>query len=482
MRALHAATLNPEGRYVLYWMVAARRLAWNHALDRAEAYARALGLPLVILEALRADYPWASLRHHRFALDGMAEHAAALEDTPVTYHPYVEPAPGAGRGLLEAWAREAAVVVTDDYPSFFLPRMLQAAGARCPVAMEAVDGNGLVPMALPPKAFTAAYHFRRWLQRSLPEFLGGAPRETELALRPGLRPGPEIPEAIARRWPVAPRDLLERRTDAALPAGLDTRAGPVAGAQGGTGPASVRLDAFIRRDLARYADARNHPDDDAGSGLSPYLHWGHLSVHEVFHRIAGYEGWTPLRLSPDAAGRREGWWGMRPGAEAFLDQLVTWRELGFNQCVHNPAYDRYDTLPAWARQTLEDHAADPRPHLYGRAAFEEARTHDPLWNAAQRQLLEEGVIHNYLRMLWGKKILEWSAHPREALDIMVELNNRWALDGRDPNSYAGIMWVLGRFDRGWPRRPVFGKVRSMSSDATRRKVRVTEYLRRFGDP
>jgi deoxyribodipyrimidine photo-lyase len=168
-----------------------------------------------------------------------------------------------------------------------------------------------------------------------------------------------------------------------------------------------------------------------------------------------------------------------PGAEAFLDQLVTWRELGFNMTFRREDYARYESLPQWARETLAQHQEDPRPHLYSLEEFQEARTHDPIWNAAQRQLLEEGVIHNYLRMLWGKKILEWSPSPRDALEVMLQLNDGLALDGRDPNSYSGIFWCLGRYDRGWPERPVFGKVRSMSSRATRRKVKLDRYLERF---
>lgn len=143
-------------------------------------------------------------------------------------------------------------------------------------------------------------------------------------------------------------------------------------------------------------------------------------------------------------------------------------------------HTRYESLPDWARATLEEHEGDPRPHLYSHQAFLEARTHDPLWNAAQRQLLSEGIIHNYLRMLWGKKILEWSSSPREALRIMIDLNDRFALDGRDPNSYSGIFWCLGRYDRGWTERPVYGKIRSMSSERTRKKVRLEGYLERFG--
>jgi deoxyribodipyrimidine photo-lyase len=172
---------------------------------------------------------------------------------------------------------------------------------------------------------------------------------------------------------------------------------------------------------------------------------------------------------------------MRPSAEAFLDQIVTWRELGFNLCWQRTDYDRYASLPEWARRTLAAHAADTREHVYGLEPFEAAATHDPLWNAAQRQLVREGRIHTYLRMLWGKKILQWTPSPEAALAVMVELNNKYAVDGRDPNSYAGIFWVLGRYDRAWgPERPVFGTVRYMSSVNTARKVRVKDYLRVWG--
>ena len=172
---------------------------------------------------------------------------------------------------------------------------------------------------------------------------------------------------------------------------------------------------------------------------------------------------------------------MSEPAEAFLDQLITWRELGFGYCTHADVYDTYESLPEWARDTMETHSSDDREYVYSLEEFEEARTHDELWNAAQRQLVGEGVIHNYLRMLWGKKILEWTEHPRTALDIMIELNNRYANDGRDPNSYSGIFWVMGRFDRGWPEREIFGKIRSMTSASTRRKVDVKQYLARWGD-
>ncbi|MCA9556669.1 MAG: deoxyribodipyrimidine photolyase, partial [Myxococcales bacterium] len=224
-----------------------------------------------------------------------------------------------------------------------------------------------------------------------------------------------------------------------------------------------------------------HPDDDVSSGLSPWLHFGHVSVHRVFRDLAAREGWTPDRLGPGSSGAKEGWWGMSPSVESFLDELVTWRELGFNMCSQDPGYDRFESLPPWARQTMAEHAADPRPQRYDLATMEAARTHDDIWNAAQRELVLEGRMHNYLRMLWGKRIYEWSATPQDALQTMIHLNNKYAVDGRDPNSYSGIFWVLGRYDRAWgPERPIFGKLRYMSSENTRKKLHLEGYLRRFG--
>jgi deoxyribodipyrimidine photo-lyase len=284
---------------------------------------------------------------------------------------------------------------------------------------------------------------------------------------------------VASKWPSALEHLLSDDDTWWDGIPLDRSVSP-GWCRGGEGEARRRLDTFVRSRLPRYAEGRPHPDEDAESGLSPYLHFGHLSAHEVFSRIADEEEWTIERLASASTGSRTGWWGMSENAEAFLDQLVTWRELGFNMCHHRDDYDRYGSLPDWARQTLAAHAPDPRPFLYEPEAFETAATHDPIWNAAQTQLATEGRMHNYLRMLWGKKILHWTRSPEEALAVMLELNNKYALDGRDPNSYTGIFWILGRYDRPWgPERPVFGKVRYMSSKNTARKLRMSDYLERY---
>jgi deoxyribodipyrimidine photo-lyase len=477
VRSVNSEGVNPGGNYVLYWMTAYRRLGWNFALQHAADLARSLGKPLVILEILLADYPYASPRFHRFMLDGMAERSHALKDMPVFHYPFVEPNPGEGDGLLPALASKACCLVGDDYPAFFLPSMVASAGARVPARFEAVDSNGILPLRAAERTFTAAYHFRRFLQKTLPDHLGDSPQANPLA--EPLQTGAGAVEApILERWPPASGDLLDGGEAMFQDLSLDPGVSPVK-ARGGTLPAQARLADFLTSVLHRYHEDRNHPDLDATSGLSPYLHFGNVSIHQVFSEVSSREDWSPLRLSESADGSRRGWWGMGEGAEAFLDQLITWRELGFNMTSRRDDYAGYASLPEWARFTLEEHEEDPRPHLYSYEEFREARTHDPVWNAAQRQLLGEGIIHNYLRMLWGKKILEWSPSAREALETMIDLNDRFALDGRDPNSYSGIFWCLGRYDRGWPERPVFGKVRSMSSERTRKKVKLEEYMERF---
>ncbi|MBC7974372.1 MAG: hypothetical protein H7138_05255 [Myxococcales bacterium] len=192
------------------------------------------------------------------------------------------------------------------------------------------------------------------------------------------------------------------------------------------------------------------------------------------------EEWTPAKLAPKPTGSRNGWWGLPAGPESFLDEIITWRELGYGFCFHRADYDRYTSLPDWAQRTLAEHAHDPRPELYSRGELERAETADPVWNAAQRQLLGEGRIHNYLRMLWGKNILGWSKSPQAALATLTELNNKYAIDGRDPNSYSGIFWTLGRFDRPWgPIRPIFGAIRYMTSGSTLRKLHLRDYLARW---
>lgn len=455
-------------------MTSARRVRYNFGLQRAVEVATELHRPLVVLEALRCDYSWASDRFHAFVIDGMRANARAFAGTPVRYFPYVEPARGAGRGLLGALAACACAVVTDWYPCSFLPRMTEAAAATLDTRLEAIDSNTLIPAADHGRAFPAARGYRAFMQRELRKHLAQFPLDSPIGELTGR--APSLPAGVTRRW--SPADLAHMSLDL-LP--IDHSVAPVP-AQGGHDAAIDTLGRFIKGRLASYLDGGTHPDADATSHLSPYLHFGHMSAHEVFSAVMTAEKWTTRKLAKNAGGAREGWWGASPSAEAFLDQLVVWRELAFNGCAWTPGFERYETLPAWARATLEAHLHDPRPHLYDAATLDAARTEDEVWNAAQRQLVADGWFHGYMRMLWGKKILEWSAEPTTALALMEQLMNRYALDGRDPVWYASFGWVLGRYDRPWPERDVFGTVRCMTSASAKRKLRMREYLRRYGQP
>lgn len=468
------------GEYVVYWMNGSRRLTRNFALDRAIEYCRLLNKPLLIFEALRCDHPWASRRFHAFVLRGMNDNRAMAAKHGHMYVPWVETEYGAGSGLLEAIAGRAAVVITDDFPCFFLPSMIRAVARRTGVLMEAVDSNGLLPMRAASTVFPTAYAFRRYLQKSLTPHLEVFPAAEPLADNTIPRLS-VIPEFFRDRWSLAAADLLACTSGALDRLPIDQTVGEGL-ATGGPVAADRCLETFLRHRLSRYGEERNEPDADVASGLSPYLHFGHISAHDIFSKLSSQEGWELSALADPKTtrGSRSGWWGMTEAAESFLDELVTWRELGFNMCSKERRFDRWESLPEWAIKTLDQHSKDPRPHMYSLEQLRDSLTHDTVWNAAQRQLVREGRMQNYLRMLWGKKVLEWSRTPQQALTTLIELNNRYAVDGRDPNSYSGIFWVFGRYDRAWgPERPIFGKIRYMTSDSTLRKLDLKRYLQKY---
>lgn len=319
------APVQPEGEFVRYWMAAFRRLHWNFSLQRAVEWAGHLQKPLVILKPLRVDYPWASRRLHGFVLDGMQEQEARLEASPVLYYPYVEGAAGGGGGLLLALAERACVVVGDDYPCFFLLRMLAAAASRVGVRLEKVDSNGLLPLREASRVFLRAYSFRRFLQQKLPARLEELPRADPLAGEP-LPALEELPQEIGQRWPRAPRRWLRGEGLEELPG--DGTVGRTSQA-GGTAAGQARLKWFLEERLPRCARDRNHPEREATSGLSPYLHFGQISPHQIFHELARLQDWRPHRLSPNPNGRRQGWWGMELNSEALPGSVGDLEGIGF---------------------------------------------------------------------------------------------------------------------------------------------------------
>lgn len=479
IRVANQQPIQQSGEFVLYWMTAFRRTPWNFSLQRAAELARQLQQPLLVLEALRCDYRWAGDRFHQFFLDGMRDNQSACRQAGITYYPFVETKVGQGQGLLRELSASASVIVTDDYPCIFVPHMIAAAASQVACRLEAVDGNGILPLRLAEKTYLRAVDFRRFMHKNIRDQLAECPLPDPLSVLAGKdSTGPaKIPSKIAQQWPSTELGSADQAWLQTLP--IDHTVFPVS-TVGGNAAAVTEMHHFVAQRLAKYEDGRRDLDKVFTSGLSPYFRFGHLSVHQVVMQVLEQEGWSPDRMSEKSRGSNSGFWGTSSAAEAFLDELITWREIGFNMSSREENYQDYDSLPAWARATLQAHASDKRPTVYTLEQFERAETHDDLWNAAQRQLVSDGRIHNYMRMVWGKKILHWTADPRQALQIMIHLNNKYAIDGRDPNSYSGIFWVLGRFDRAWgPEREVFGKIRYMSEENTRKKLSVDNYLKRY---
>jgi deoxyribodipyrimidine photo-lyase len=472
LRRLNEAPIATSGDYVLYWTQIYRRLERNHALDYALECAQELGRPLVVYEGLRLDYPWASRRLHRFILEGMTASAARAEALGLNYWPFVETQPGQGRGLLQKLTERACLVVTDDFPCFIIPHQAEALARKAQVPVFAVDSSSVVPVSLLGSAVSAAAHLRPRIHKAFAE---------AWAHRAAKKP--KIVDVARKRVP-APFDLW-RPGDVptfvdSLP--LDASVPPVAAAPGGAPAARRRLRRFLKQRLRGYAEHRSEPrspEEGHASGLSPYLHFGHISIEAVVERGLATTGtWSAEELRVHNRGKREGFFCDDPDVNSFLDQAMTWRDVGFNwhRSRREDSARLEKALPPWVLETLGAHASDERPHLYTAEELEAGETHDPLWNAAQRELVATGVIHNYLRMLWGKKVLEWSASPTEAYRTLEHLNNKYALDGRDPNSYTGILWCFGLFDRPWaPERSIFGRVRYMSSENTARKFKLGPY-------
>lgn len=469
---------NPNADYVLYWMSINRRLHYNFALEYAVAWANKLGKPLLIYEGLSCNIPWASDRTHTFLIEGMQEHHEFFLNNNINFYSYIEKKPSEGAGLVENLASNACMVIADEYPVYIIKPYNRLMAKRVNIPWVTIDSNGLIPMNATDKAPYSAFVFRRQMQKLFLQCYNHPPEQNPLEQLKNTTKI-NLPTSFLQKYPDA-SDLYTNIPELVSTLQIDHEVHPVT--TPGTRQAALKqLDDFVEHRLHRYHEERNDPDLNMVSGLSPWLHYGKISAYEVVKATLSRQpkDWDTSKITYQN-GSRPGFFGGHPYIDAFLDELITWRETGFHFCHHTSNYDRFDSLPDWAIETLETHASDTREYQYTLEEFEQAKTHDPLWNAAQRQLVRDGIIHNYLRMLWGKKILEWSESPRIALQIMIELNNKYSIDGRDPNSYSGIFWVLGRFDRPWgPERPIFGKIRYMTSDSTLKKVKLKNYLKEY---
>lgn len=469
---------NREGEFVLYWMQINRRVRFNYALEYAVAHANKLNKPLLILEAFSSDYPWASARTHTFVLQGMKEHLNSPDLNDFNYLPFVELATGEYNRLLMKLIGRSCLVVTDEYPVFIMRKRNSTIPANISVPYYTVDSNGLIPLGLTKKDPYTAYLFRKTMQRNFIEAFTAPPKEHPLQDLKN-RSVVSLPESFLDGLPDG-KLLLDEIDDTVSKIAFPNDVKPIA-LHGGREAALRRMNDFLYNDLPNYGEKRNDPDEQCTSGLSPWLHFGKISEYEIVKEVLSIqpERWDLDRITYNN-GSRDGFFNGDPNIDGFLDELITWREVGFHFAHHREDFDQFSSLPDWALETLNEHRNDPREWNYSYEELEQSSTHDELWNAAQTQLREEGVIHNYLRMLWGKKVLEWTPDPETALNYLIDLNNIYAIDGRDPNSYSGIFWCFGRFDRAWQERAVFGKIRYMSSDNTRKKVKMKQYLQRYG--
>ncbi|GAC1469617.1 MAG: deoxyribodipyrimidine photo-lyase [Chloroflexota bacterium] len=436
-----------SGKAVVYWMQRSHRSVSNLALNYAVERARDLGQPVLVYFALDASYPMATERAYAFMLEGLRDVEIGLAERNVGF---VVRCARTADGIAD-FAREvnASIVVTDESHLLFGRRRRTEAAAhlaRLCTPLLQVDNDALVPVRSPAREYVAAHAIRKSIQTYRDRYL--------LAIADTL---------AVQRPPDVASDVDTSDIDAVLTRlGVDRSIARVSIFPGGQRVGRQRLRRFVVETLERYHSDRNNPVLDGTSGLSPYLHFGHL------------DPWT-VALAVGTADAPE------ESRASYLDELLVRRELASNFTFYNADYASVDGLPAWALATLRKHQADPRPALYTLDALASAETGDDLWNAAQRQLLASGTMHGYMRMYWGKQIITWTRTPEEAMSHTLYLNNLYALDGRDPVSYANVAWCLGKHDRPWPERAIFGSVRSMTRSGAERKFDVRAYIARVDD-
>ena len=448
---LNEKRTNPEGDYVLYWMQSTHRLHENWALRFAVLQSDRLNKPLLIHQGLDPTYEHASDRIHAFILNNASELADHADKLGLTYRFVLRHRRDDDRRIVDRIAERAAMVVTDLYPTAGVAQRSHRFAERAQCRVVAIESHGIVPSGIFEKEEYAARTIRPKIMPLL-----------ALSLEPVEdRPArASFPDAIWNALPGTALDFRGADLGAEIAAcEIDHRVAPTPMVSGYRA-ARQRLDVFCADALPHYGERRSDPNDNEGSSrLSPYLHFGQIPAAEVARAALAS--------------------GHGAQVDAFLSELVVWRELALNFCLRNPQHGTLEALPPWVHKTLSDHAADPREALYTLDELERAATHEELWNAAQRELMRTGVMHNVVRMLWGKHVLLWTRSGREALGWLIHLNNKYGLDGRDPSSYAGIQWCLGKFDRPFYKRPVLGVVRSMSMKRARDKWDVDQYVRRW---
>lgn len=446
IQRLNSAPERPEREYVLYWSQMNRRVDANYALLYAIELANVHKLPVLFYEGLTCAYQYANDRLHTFVLEAVPDTAKRLEKVGIGYIFYLRRTRASRNDVLYDLARHAAAVVTDDYPTFIARYHSSRVPQKLDIAYYVVDSSCVVPMSRIKDRQYGAYTIRPKISKLLPNYLK----------QPGeVHPRHRFHGAIPTyHTEVTAKNISELVASCEI----DHSVSPSSSFQGGRIAAEKLLDFFLHRNLRRYASARNEPSEHATSHLSPYLHFGQISSLEIAFAVKEYAQQHKLI------------------AEEYLEELIVRRELAFNyvRCVDDPG--SLKNLPEWCRQNMKKHARDPRDPSYTRQQIERAETYDELWNATQKEMLLRGKIHGYYRMYWGKKIIEWTPEYQQAADLMIDIHGRYALDGRDPNTYTNILWCFGLHDRPWPERPILGKMRYMSYAGMKRKTNIQAYI------
>jgi deoxyribodipyrimidine photo-lyase len=435
-----------SGDYVLYWMQQSQRAVYNHALEFAVQQANKLDRMLLVVFGLMDDYPEANLRHYTFMLEGLKETRATLASRGIKMvlrrgHP--------SEVALKLGQRASMIVCDRGYLKHQRDwRMQVAHQAPCPVVQ--VESDVVVPVeVVSEKAEYAARTIRPKIHRKLETYLVGLKRTEAKHQSLGLK----IKEIDLEDTEGLLRKL---KLDHSVPSVSDLF-------KGGTSQAVKCFDGFVRHRLKYYDQHSNQPQTNDVSHMSPYLHFGQISPLYLALKIS---------RAPDS---------LKASKDAYLEELVVRRELALNFAFYTADYDAYSCIPGWAQKSLAEHEHDKRDYVYSRRQLENAGTHDPYWNASMLEMKHTGFMHNYMRMYWGKKILEWSETPQKAFRTTLAINNKYFLDGRDPNSYTGVAWIYGVHDRAWSERLIFGKTRYMAASGLERKCDIAAYVKKVED-
>ncbi len=426
-----------DREYVLYWMQASQRVLYNHALEYAIEKAKRLNRPLMVYFGLTGDFPEANERHYHFLLEGLKETEKALADRHIKLVVRYNPPE---HGVIDL-SRDASFIVVDRGYLKFQRQWRDYVAAKVGCPLVEVESDAVVPVetASPKEEYSAAT-FRPKINKKLEQFLVTL-KESE--------PSRSSTEMEQDSIDISKTSKVIDQLD------VDNSVKKTDHFQGGTPTAKRLLDRFILTKLDDFPERRNEPSEDYTSHMSPYLHFGQIS---------------PLCIALKV------WETDSPGRDAYLEELIVRRELSLNYVLYNQNYYSLKGLPEWAVKTLKEHQGDKREYNYSMEEFEDGRTHDPYWNAAQKEMMITGKMQGYMRMYWGKKILEWTEKPDTAFKITLHLNNKYELDGRDPNSYTGVAWCFGKHDRPWKERNILGKVRYMSARGLERKFHMDKYL------